>query len=378
MKIAIVSVMEGYPWGGSEELWYQMAKEALKQGHQLFISYKKWEDTPPKLKELEQKGANIYFRENTVRYPSLIKRALYKLLDKKAQIKHEDSFKWLDNIQPNIILVNEGGFLNAVLFPTLTDRLMKGAWNYFTLTHSNREYGAVGAEKRKLGRELYSKAKSALFVSEGNKKMAEIFLCNKLPNTKIVRNPVNLNALDYIPYPEDKTMRLAIVGRLLCRQKGHDLLLRALAELKNEYSFSLAIYGQGPDADYLKTLVKYLHLQDIVHFEGHVRNIEHIWSKNQLLILPSHFEGMPLVVVEAMLSGRPCLVTDVAGYKEWVNDNSNGFICTSNKVIALTRCLRFAFDAQKTWKKMGLQARKDALNISPKDPGRKLLKAIMS
>ena len=51
-----------------------------------------------------------------------------------------------------------------------------------------------------------------------------------------------------------------------------------------------------------------------------------IWAEHHALVLPSRFEGMPLVVVEAMLCGRPCIVTDVGGNAELIRDGINGFL----------------------------------------------------
>ena len=49
MRIAIISTMEGCPWGGSEELWAAMAMQALKKGHEVLISVCDWPQTPPAL-----------------------------------------------------------------------------------------------------------------------------------------------------------------------------------------------------------------------------------------------------------------------------------------------------------------------------------------
>ena len=59
-------------------------------------------------------------------------------------------------------------------------------------------------------------------------------------------------------------------------------------------------------------------IADRVTFHGHVNDIrEDIWAKNHILVMPSYYEGMPIALVEAMLSGRTAIVTDFQG----------GFMC---------------------------------------------------
>jgi glycosyltransferase involved in cell wall biosynthesis len=78
-------------------------------------------------------------------------------------------------------------------------------------------------------------------------------------------------------------------------------------------------------------LQNYLQLES-VRFENFSSDIEKIWSRHHALVLPSRFEGMPLVVLEAMLCGRACLVTDIAGNAEFLEDDVSGFIAAAPKI----------------------------------------------
>jgi hypothetical protein len=62
MKILFISLMEGDPWGGSEELWYNVAKYALAEGVTVHFSSHKWDKTPDKLLELINSGAIPHLR----------------------------------------------------------------------------------------------------------------------------------------------------------------------------------------------------------------------------------------------------------------------------------------------------------------------------
>ena len=91
-----------------------------------------------------------------------------------------------------------------------------------------------------------------------------------------------------------------------------------------ERKVRLSLIGTGPNERILRRMVEQLGLNN-VEFAGQQNNIEEIWSKHHALVMPSRFEGMPLTVVEAMLCGRPCIVTDVGGNKELIRDGINGF-----------------------------------------------------
>ena len=90
-------------------------------------------------------------------------------------------------------------------------------------------------------------------------------------------------------------------------------------------------------------------------------------------MLPAHFEGMPLVVVEAMLCGRTCLVTDVAGHMEWISDGEDGFIATTNHTKLLKQKLKDAFKLKEQWQSMGEKAHLKALDNFEKNAGKNLL-----
>ena len=87
-----------------------------------------------------------------------------------------------------------------------------------------------------------------------------------------------------------------------------------------------------------------------------------------LLILPSRHEGMPLAVVEAMMCGRPCLVTNVSGNPEYVTDGITGFIAAGATVDAVDEALERAWLHQEQLKKMGQAAYEAIRRQVPKDP----------
>src|SRR5713101_3361949 len=62
MKIGVISTMSGFVWGGSEELWAAMVREALRQGHQAAVSVYRFRAVAQQIKELERRGARVLTR----------------------------------------------------------------------------------------------------------------------------------------------------------------------------------------------------------------------------------------------------------------------------------------------------------------------------
>jgi glycosyltransferase involved in cell wall biosynthesis len=98
------------------------------------------------------------------------------------------------------------------------------------------------------------------------------------------------------------------VGRL-CRQKGQDRLLRAWPAVVRQFPAArLVLVGDGPDRDRLHAWAP-----ASVEFAGAADDVAPWYRAADVVVLPSRWEGMTLVPLEAMACARPVLVTDVDG-----------------------------------------------------------------
>ena len=117
--------------------------------------------------------------------------------------------------------------------------------------------------------------------------------------------------------PSEPDGPLAVCVGRLCRQKGQDVLLRAWAGLTATVPGArLALVGDGPDRAELEALAAGLPHPGSVVFAGAADDPRDWYAAADLLVLPSRWEGMALVPLEAMACGRPVLLTDVAGARE--------------------------------------------------------------
>jgi len=109
---------------------------------------------------------------------------------------------------------------------------------------------------------------------------------------------------------------LVVVARLT-HQKGIDELLRAAGPLLTALPHhDLVLVGQGPALPYLRQLATDLGNADRVHFAGWRTDVPAILKASDLLLLPSRYEGMPNVVLEAMACRRPVVCTRAEGVGE--------------------------------------------------------------
>ncbi len=146
------------------------------------------------------------------------------------------------------------------------------------------------------------------------------------------------------------------------------MLLAVLAQSKwKERPLHCSFFGEGNAAASVRRLAARLGASN-VSFEGQTGSIEAIWRRHQILILPSRYEGLPLVIVEAMLSGRPCIVTDVAGNTEMVQDGVTGFVAAAPTERHLDETLERAWIQRDRWEAMGRAAFQHACESVPPDP----------
>jgi glycosyltransferase involved in cell wall biosynthesis len=217
------------------------------------------------------------------------------------------------------------------------------------------------------------------FVSQHNLRLTEQQLGQRLHHASLVRNPFMVPWEMSDDWPDfTEGMQLACVGRLYISEKGQDILLNVLALDKwRERKLFVTFYGSGPNKEGLESLAKFLELSS-VRFAGFVQNVPSIWNKNHALILPSRSEGLPLVIVEAMLQGRIAIVTNVAGNSEVINDGETGFVAHAVSVDALDAALERAWNCRHDWQAMGRAASMSIKNFVPQDPARIMADILLS
>ena len=106
----------------------------------------------------------------------------------------------------------------------------------------------------------------------------------------------------------------AMVGRVQFWQKRHDLAVKGLALARAQLpNLKLLVVGDGPDLAALKELVRVEGVENGVVFAGWTDGLSPVYSAVDALAIPSRYEGVPLVMLEAMFFGRPVIASAVDG-----------------------------------------------------------------
>ena len=178
----------------------------------------------------------------------------------------------------------------------------------------------------------------------------------------IIRNPVLIMREDLEVEPEIKlpSGKLIVAMGQLIEQKGFDLLLQVFARIhRSHQDWKLIILGTGRLLDELKQISIRLGIDKSVYFLGRVKNPFSIFSRCDLFVLSSRYEGFPNALLEAMACGLPVISYDCpSGPGEMVNDNVNGLLVAPNDLDALEEAIRRLINDDKLRASLGKEAMK--------------------
>jgi glycosyltransferase involved in cell wall biosynthesis len=353
MRVAFISTMGAAPWGGSEELWARTALVALEQQHEVFASVYHWNTVAAPLEQLRKRGAIIHSRRSYL--PNVLVRVARRIQTVSGITKSLEAA--LISFKPDLICINQGGNLDLSQMKWLGDCIITSGIPFCVISHNyDPSYLPLDIE-RQIAKHVFKKATRLFFVSSEQTQVTQRQLACAFSNTEVIKNPVNIDVPELLPWPENRIPQFAIVAGLHIDRKGHDVALEVLSTEKwRRRSWQLNIYGDGPDHNYIKELVDYFGLGNRVVIHGNVENIVEVWRHNHLLLLPSRREAAPIVVMEAMLCGRPVVATAVGTIPEWVMPGKTGFVAPAATGPLFEVALEQAWISQPTWEEMGRQA----------------------
>ncbi|MBJ6119799.1 glycosyltransferase [Pontibacter sp. BT310] len=363
MKIAFVSLMEGQPWGGSEALWHKTAKYSREQGNDVLVSVYDWGSTNRYIKELMDIGCRVHSRPLYSRNKVHIRKLIYSLKNKILGTSR--FYNHILKFKPDMVVISQGNTYDLVIHHTsLKDSLILSKVPYFIICHNHTQFSDIpNAAVYSGARSAFENASKVFFVSKRMWSFVERQLCTKLKNGYLTWNPLNLKSNKLVKWPENSdSLNFAVVASIV-GGKGHDMLFEALSTetwIKRR-SWILNLYGAGEGVEYLKKLAVFYGIDKKVIFHGHFDNILGVWEHNHILVVPSSIEGLPISLVEAMICGRPAIVTDIGGNCEMIKDGVNGFVAESPYTSYIRYALERAWEKRECWHGMGLLARSSAL-----------------
>jgi len=330
-----------YKVGGTEIATYYLAKELAKAGHDIYV--------------ITSHFRNARYYEDmdgikVIRIPWLFN----SLFDSEIKFLgfHEFVVKCLSvlkKIDPDII--HSQGFFNDVV-AYMANKLM------------GKRYvvGVVGSDinisfpfKDIAFRALLSRAEAILTKTQEMKRRIENLVGAGKKKIYVVYNGVDIDLFNADKYSKYRRVtgkkRILFVGGLR-KIKGVKYLIMAMGHvLKKTTDVELTIVGDGPQLGFLKRLVQSLNIQGYIRFVGRVEHeeIPMYMIRSDIFVLPSLYEGLPNVIIEALAMGLPVIATRVGGVPEIIQDGVNGYLVEPRDVLNLANkiCLLLLDDKRR-------------------------------
>lgn len=198
-------------------------------------------------------------------------------------------------------------------------------------------------------------ASKIITVSEYDKRLAMKY--KVVPEEKIKAVWNGVPDTEWRSNNVDGAPRLVMVARF-SEQKDHATLLSALGGMK-DWEWTLDLIGGGPGLDEVRAMSRELGIGHRVNFLGALEpdQVEKLLSNSSIFVLSSRWEGLPLVIIEAMRAELPVVATDVGGVSEAVIDGETGYLIAPGDAGGLRSRLKKLMDSQDLRRKMGKAGR---------------------
>jgi glycosyltransferase involved in cell wall biosynthesis len=346
-------------WGGSEELWARSIPFLMERGYRITVAKDKINRTHKQYKNLLAKGVLLHDLNPMKEEPV-----------NKVTEKNLESF--LRKNPFSLVLISQGinfdglgiGYIclrENIPYVMIAQKAVDSFWPYTV--------------DRIAMRNVYLNAEMAYFVSQHNLKLTEEQFGIRFSNAQVISNPVKVGRAP-LPYPDTASgYRLACIGRFMLIDKGQDILIRIMAKDKwKARPLKVSFIGSGIDKPGLMEMAQLLNAGNVEFIEQQ-DDIEQVWNHYHALVMPSRFEGTPLVLLEAMALGRTAIVSTAGGNAELITDGVSGFVGQANEED-FEDAMERAWEARDQWREMGIKACEKLKTSVPELPERDLANAL--
>ncbi|OQY89144.1 MAG: hypothetical protein B6D38_07285 [Anaerolineae bacterium UTCFX1] len=292
--------------------------------------------------------------------------------------KHE--FRWRDvprltldlrriikEIQPDII--HAGPIQNCAFLVALSGfrHLLAMSWGYDLVMDADKSWWMKQVTS-------YTLRRSAFFTSDANVTREKAVTFGMEPERTVVF-PWGIDLEHFLPKKEERRKKKLSVSSkqskeitLFCSRTWEaiyrvDVLAKAFVRVASENpNVNLILLGGGSQGNHIRQILMKGGVMERVHFGGQVgqRDLPRWYHMADVYISPSHVDGSSVTLMEAMASGLPCLVSDIAGNREWIEDGVNGWLFRDGDVDDLAGKILHAIKKKREFRRIGELARKTA------------------
>ena len=225
---------------------------------------------------------------------------------------------------------------------------------------SSRNGGLAGPWRKRVCKEVYGSAARVICISE---KVQEDLFSGVHCRSFIVHNGVDTNM--FSPSPSQETNPVVLSVGNLIPAKGHETLLRAVAALRGRHPLlRCQIIGVGPERQRLENLARQLGIADRVEFLGRQSRaaVANAMQDCSVFALPSIYEGLGCVYLEAMATGKPAIGCTGQGIAGVITSGKDGWLVQPDDTEELTNALHQLLSDSALRNRVGLAARQVVLD----------------
>ncbi len=157
-------------------------------------------------------------------------------------------------------------------------------------------------------------------------------------------------------YPEVVRENIVLYIGRFAWEKGPDRLIRAYAAMDDKKGWQLHMAGSGPLLENMKQLVRDLEISDSVIFYGKVQEVDKLYARAGIYVLPSLLEGFPNSLCEAMAAGLPCVCFDRIPFEEILTPGVDGIIVEDGNLADLSSAIARLMENELLRNEMGKKA----------------------
>jgi glycosyltransferase involved in cell wall biosynthesis len=178
-------------------------------------------------------------------------------------------------------------------------------------------------------------------------------------NVTVVRNGVDEKTFTPIQKNDNKKRYILYTGGLKARKGLFDLIESVKYVCNLDSGEKFVICGKGPFLQKLMKKAQRMNVKDHIVFLGYIdRNkLVQTYQNATIQVIPSHYEGLPTVILEGMSCGLPVVATDIGGNNEVISTGSNGFLVPSKSPKALAEAILKLLNDHQLMKRIGEAAR---------------------
>ncbi|MFK2826714.1 glycosyltransferase family 4 protein [Bacillus sp. B190/17] len=288
-------------------------------------------------------GAESYFckLENQLRHPNLVFYTAAGSGELYEQINNKHHFIPMSrrNHLANLLMIKRkvmkykidiihANSLRMVLYAVMVQKMAKKKFKIIYTKHN-----ATMIEKRfryAFTHLLNKHVTKIITVSKDEQK--NLFQLGVQPNKiTTIYNGVDLEQFTYHQKEKNDVCKVGILARL-SPEKNHELFLQISSRLKHDPKIKFYIGGDGPQYSTIRKMIDELNLTHHVQMIGEVKNPQSFIKEMDILVLTSHREVFPLVILEAMAVGTPVVAIDTGGIKEAIKSHEFGRLVSDYSV----------------------------------------------